>query len=274
MIDEGMVVAEYNSLSCISGSGAELTISVVDMNGSSAEFKFPVLSALFECFGVLRALAEASRDKSVDLGKCVVDLANPSDTGQFVFSAIEVELGDHNQNTEVAPEIPVTEEAFDPLMKVLRPIKLFYDQINGMHFDIHVKLRILILISFVSTFLKWISFLPFCALAMMAFLLFTAWKSINKDPEEEEDASVCNVPTEAKGFMKTQKIMRDWLFWDDPRKGMILMYSVGAVFVGWLILPARVYRWACFLVWLGVMGRLIMKSEMGAMIFQGDCFLG
>lgn len=238
--------AEYDSLRTLSGSRHDLSISLVDTNGSIAKFQFPTAQVLFQCFNLVRKLSESSRKDEAEFKSVMAELCSGK-RDETPFTSIEVELQECAQSVEITvtkEEDANHEEEVDPVMQVIEPVKKFYDIIDKLHFDIHLKLKILFVMSLVSFCLKFIPFLPLCALCLIMWLLFTAWKGINRDLDDEEESSN-EVPDEAEGFVKSVKFIREWFFWENPRNGIILIQGASAILIGWIILPSKVYNLAC-----------------------------
>ena len=264
--------AEFDSLRTLSGLRSDLSISLVDANGAVAKFTFVSQQSLFGCFNQLRRLAEASRlDEAKFVEACnAVARANRDDKP---FSSIEVELQECTQTVEIVADAVEQKEEIppDPLAEELLPVKQLYDRCNSTHLDIHLKLRLLLAMSFVSFCLKFMPFLPFCALSMVGLLLFTAWGSINRDLDDVEEAPYV-VPKTVEGFVKTRKFIREWIFWEKPRNGMMVMEAAGAVLLGWIILPSKLYRIACFVAYVIFLVIPIFKEDRFYMICSGPWF--
>ena len=260
LVHENVCQAEYDSLRTLSGSRSDLSISLVDANGAVATFHFPNQQVLFRCFNLLRKLAEASRLDETLFVEAMAAIVNAKTRDEKAFSSIEVELQECKQTVEIKAETVVTEAPVDPLVEELKPIRDFYDFVKSVHFDIHLKLRILFFLSFVSFALKFMPFLPFCALFMIACLLFTAWRSINRDLDAEEEDQH-EIPPEADGFVRSRKFVREWFFWEKPRNGMMLIEGASAVLVAWAILPEKAYRISCVIGLIAILVRPLFMGD-------------
>lgn len=265
--------AEYDSLRTLSGSRHDFSISLVDTNGAIAKFQFPTAQVLFQCFNLLRKLSETTRKDETEFKTAMAELCSGK-RDETPFTSIEVELQERTQSVEITltKEDKIdTEEEVDPVMQTIEPVKRFYDKIDQIHFDIHLKLKILFVMSLVSFCLKFIPFVPLCALCLIIWLLFTAWKGINRDLDDEEETTN-EVPDAAEGFVKSVKFIRDWFFWENPRNGMILIQSASAVFIGWMILPTKIYHLGCIVAFVTVVVIPFFKGDGLRKIVSGNWF--
>ena len=260
LVHENVCQAEYDSLRTLSGSRSDLSISLIDANGAVATFHFPTQQVLFQCFNLLRKLAEASRLDETMFVEAMSAIVSAKTRDEKAFSSIEVELQECKQTVEITAESVVPEATVDPIVEELKPIRDFYDFVNSVHFHIHLKLRILFVLSFVSFALKFMPFLPFCALCTIGFLLFTAWRSINRDLDAEEEDEH-EVSPEAEGFVRARKFVQEWFFWEKPRNGMMLIEGAGAVLVAWIILPEKAYRLSCVIALFVVVLRPVVTGD-------------
>lgn len=273
VIHSNIVQSAFESLRCITGTRIDLTASVVDVNGSTAKFQFVTAQALYQCFNRFRSLAEASRYSEEKFRSIVYKLATSFRRDETPFNSIEVEL----QECEEAPEVPaapiveINEENTDPVTIILAPFKEFLDYFNTLHFDIHVKLRILFVMSLVSFCLQRIPFLPFVALLTIFYLLFNAWRSINKDLEDGEQQEPV-IPTVAYGFVSTEKFLQNYFGWKDPRKSMTILQSCTCIILAWLVLPSKLYPIGCLIAYVYYLLTPLKKSEFVKKIYSGPWF--
>ena len=250
-INSNIVQASFESLRCITGTRSDLTTSVVDANGSTAKFQLSTAQVLYQCFNMFRHLAEASRLSEDKFRSVVYKVATAPRRDETPFNSIEVELQECTEAPEVpaAPVVELGEEVVDPVTIILAPVKSFFDYFNSLHFDIHIKLRILCVMAFVSFCLQYIPFLVFMALLTILFLLLNAWKSINKDLEDEEKQEPV-IPALARGFVSTDKFLMSYFGWKDPRKSMNVLQTCCAIILAWIILPSKIYPIACVVAYV------------------------
>ncbi|OHT00527.1 hypothetical protein TRFO_32763 [Tritrichomonas foetus] len=273
MIHPNMVQASFDALRCITGTRSDLTASVVDINGCTAKFQFVSARALYQCFNLFRQLAEASRFSEEKFRSVVHSLATAVRLNETPFNSIEVELQECTQ-TNIIPAVSVIEDyddTVDPVTVVLAPVKEFFDYFNNLHFDMHIKLRILLVMSFVSFCLQYIPFLPFCALLIIIYLLYNGWKSLDRDLEEEESKEP-NIPAVAGGFVITEKFLMSYLGWRDPRKSILVLQSCLSIILAWLVIPERIYPYACLIAYIYYVIRPLMSSNIVAKIYSGPWF--
>ena len=251
MIHPNMVQASFDSLRCITGTRNDLTALVVDVKGSMARFQFTSAHTLYQCFNLFRQLAEASRLPEDKFRNTIYAIATATRRNDTPFNSIEVELQECTQTPEVPVmhDIEVVEEAPDPVTVFLAPVKSFFDYFNNLHFDIRVRLRILLTMSIISFFLQRMPFLPFVAILTILFLLYNAWGSINRDLEDEENQEPI-IPPVAAGFVVTEKFLMEYLGWRDPRKSMRVLQTSVAIVLAWLVLPSKLYPLVCLAAYI------------------------
>jgi hypothetical protein len=264
------VHAAYDSLRCISGTRTDLAVGLVDSAGATARFQFASAPALFQAFNLLRLLAEGARGPDAEYRALLAALGRTPARDETPFSAIEVELGEGGDRERAAPAPPAAPAAAgeDPLARAVAPLQRFYERCNALHLDIHVKIRVLFCLSLVSFCLKFMPFLPFCAACMTAFLLFTAWRSMNRDLDEAAERSA-DAPPVAEGCAAVQRFVGDWLLWGNPRKGIALGQWSLAVIVGWAVLPQRLYAAAGAVGYIALVGAALVRGRPLAKIFSG-----
>jgi hypothetical protein len=268
---QSMVQAGYDSLRCLSGTRTDLSISLVDANGATAKFQFTSPPALFRAFNLLRGLAEASRGSEREYSEFLSRLGGSAARDETPFSTIEIELGEGTDRTAaiLAPAAApaAASEEDDGLAHLLEPLREFYQRCGRIHLDIHAKLWAIFVLSLVSSCLRIMPFLPFCAACMFAFLMFTAWRSMNQDLDEVGEGCA-DVPAVVEGFVKVQAFAGDWLFWGKPRKGMALcQWSLG-VLIAWAVLPRRLYVIAGAVV-TGAMALTLLEGDSLSKLYSG-----
>ncbi|OHT10121.1 hypothetical protein TRFO_20776 [Tritrichomonas foetus] len=236
-----LVQCSYESIRGLSGNRSSLTISIVDSEGASANFQFQIAQTLFQCFNLLRQLAEGVRLTDEDYFQIVLNLAKTKIFNESPFSSLEIELPDCKKTKELnySLHMSMIDQKEDPLANILAPMKNFFDYCNSLHFDIHLKLRFLFVISFVSFALKYMSFIPFLALSTALLIFIQAWIFINQSKIQKE--AKMPIPPQASGFVRSQRFVSDWLLWRNPRKSLYLMVTCLMVFVLWVILPIWVF---------------------------------
>ena len=262
--------ADYNSLRGISASRNELCVSLIDNNGAVAKFLFGSDMTLFRCFNRLRRLAEASRRDEAGFVSAVTEVVTqPAD--ETPFTSIEVELQECTQSFAISDDnVKEKEESdVDPIAPVLIPLKEFYDTVNHGNFDIRVRLRILFVMSFVAFWLKFIPLIPFFALATIVGLLYTAWHSIDRDLDEMEESSNVNVPPEVEGFAKTRRFINEWIFWENPQYGMLVIEVASGILVAWMVLPPKIFHIACIIAYIVGFSVPLFKSDTLGRVLSG-----
>ena len=268
---ENIVQASYESLRGLSGMRSSISITLVDGDGATANFHFPSSQSLFRCFNLMRLFAEGVRMPEERFRSVAVRQAVTQAFDDTPFSALEIELPEcrHSAGIGSAPQDVGEDVKEDPLVSVLAPMKDFFDYCISLNFDIHFKLRFLLVLSLVSFFLKYMPFFPFVQLCVALTLLATAWHGMNQERIRREKDT--EIPEVAVGFVNSQRFVSDWLIWRNPSKSFALLEISVANFIAWLILPTKWY----FLVTVISFGVLIFrymgKSDITRQIIP--CFL-
>ena len=249
-----LVHATFTNLRCLTGVKNELLISISDNSSATANFKFPAVRTLYKCFYLLRQLADAMRDNEQEYQKQIYQIATtpPKETP---FVSIEYDLNEvQNQNTlsiqapdqeEIATEEIPDEPRANPIIENLTSLKEFMEAVNRIHFDIHIKLRILFFLSLFAFLVKFIPFLPLICLMTVIAQLYFAFLSSKKD--RPDDDQIVENPVkqweghQLEGYVKTRQFFKDWFMFDNPRKSMSLMQYCFLIFITWLILPTWLY---------------------------------
>ena len=254
-----MVHATFNYLKCLTGTRSDLTMSITERQGSIANFQFASEKALFQCFNTLRVLCEASRKDPATFRRKIVYVATRQQPDETPFSSIEVELAESDMSLEVLAEVPeavVVPEATGALEKEekesvastssLQYVRFLLDYLNHIHFDMHIKLRILFVISACSFFLKFIPFLPLFCIVTMIFLLYNAWERLDYDNR------INPIPVEAgnESLVRLQTFWNDWFAWGNPKKSRIMLRATSTVAFCWFVLPPRVYLALCTVAYI------------------------
>ena len=267
-----IVEATFDVLKGLSGVRSDLTITVTDKMGSIANFQFPSTKLLFQCFNLLRALAEASRKDESKFRRIVMNLANQTERDETPFSSIEVELAECHQTLEVPEALPDNHEAqvseesnAENMANMLAPLRSLLDYFNHLHFDIHIKLRILFFISLVSFLMKFIPFLPLACLCISIALLFTGWEYLKSDGNVSDN----RISTDNSGILHIQSFLNDWFVWQNPKKSELLLKICGFLFIGWIILPTRIYILTCIICYIVFIGLPMVQSDMLKKIVAG-----
>jgi hypothetical protein len=234
---------------------------LTDANGATAKFQFGTAAVLFQVFNLLRTLSWAVRGEP-DACRKMQSIINSTARDETPFSSIEDDLPPVVGSGDVT--VGVTDEAtpsdsFVAVGNVLAPMRRLHERVLLLHFDIHAKLWMLFCVSFVSFCLKGIPFLPFFALCMVAFLLFTAWRSMNRDLDDVNEGKA-DVPEILEGYCTLQNFLGDWLFWGKPRQGIALIQWSLVVFMGWVILPGKIYSFGCLAGFVGLLLIPLVKS--------------
>lgn len=244
-----MVEATYNVLTGLSGVRSDLTITVTDTTGSVANFQFPTTKSLYQCFNLLRALAEASRKDENKFRKIIINLVKQTERDETPFSSIEVDLPECHQTLEV-PEAssfddhatPVPEDTkIDRMTTSLAPLKSFFDYCNHLNFDIHIKLRILFFMSLASFCMKFIPFLPLVCLLIAATITFNGWDYLLNGENNQEQ----KFASDNQGVIQIQNFFEDWFGWQNPKKSQRLLYTCVSIFISWVIMPRQLFVILC-----------------------------
>lgn len=238
---DNIVQCSYESLRGLSGMRSSISMSLVDEDGATANFHFPTSQCLFRCFNLLRMFAEGARMSEEKFRSMAVRQALAQTLDDTPFSALEIELQACRHSVEVgsAPQDAGEEKSEDPLVNVLAPMKDFFDYCNSLNFDVHFKLRFLLVLSFVSFCLKYLPFFPFVQLCIALTLFATAWHGMNQERIRRERDT--EIPEVAQGFVRSQRFVSDWLIWRNPSKSLFLMQLSFSNFVCWIVFPTKWY---------------------------------
>ena len=281
-----LIQATFESLKTISGIRNDLSVSLTDTNGAIANFKFPSTKTLYQFFNLLRSLAEAMRLSRKAYAKAIYKIVTEPEHDASPFSLIEFDLGEvKEKNPEIfAPKAVKNSEdspidAHDPLLNLITPIKHVIDYCNHLHFDIHIKLRILFFIALVTFILKFIPALPLSALIIICIQLYFAWLKIKNDGKNEaEEVSVSSSwvnkieNNQVEGYTESRKFFKNWFMWRDSKKSTKLFSTCLFVFFGWMILPSKIYYSLCILAYGVFLIRPLIRSEVIPQIINGFWF--
>ena len=274
--DPKIVEATFNNLKGLTGVRSDLSISIVDRLNAVANFQFASTRSLYQCFNLLRAMSEASRKPIEEFQREIVKLSSQTTRDETPFSSIEVELEACTHSPEVVEaqnqesEIPVPEGDDETQMAAfVGPVKGFFDYCNHLHFDIHVKLRMLFIISAAAFCMKYIPFVPLVALLVVAYMLRAGWLRI------EEDNGVTEPKTESeanKGFNSVRNFVLDYLAWQNIEKSSLVLKVASAIFFGWIILPGKAYTLVCIIAYIVFVAWPIYQSDLLQKIVAGFWF--
>ena len=283
-----LVQCTYESLRSLSGIRNDLSIYLTDRNGGTANFKFQTANTLFQCFNLLRFLAESTKLESKNYKKAMFDAVTAKKRDETPFTSIEFDLGESKvtKAPEInAPKLAASEEDLeqesqsDPLMNFLQPIKHVLDYCNHLHFDIHIKLRILLLISVITFILKFIPLLPLTALLVICVQLYFVYENIKNKNKEDEDVTekfssweIKEPVKQTESFGTLRKFIKDWLMWGNTEKSSLLLKVCLCLFFGWTVLPFRLYFTLCILCYGYFLIRPILKSDILGNIVNGFWF--
>ena len=274
--DPKIVEATFNNLKGLTGVRSDLSISIVDRLNAVANFQFASTRSLYQCFNLLRAMSEASRKPIEEFQREIVKLSSQTTRDETPFSSIEVELEACTHSPEVVEaqnqesEIPVPEgDDETQMVAFVGPVKGFFDYCNHLHFDIHVKLRMLFIISAAAFCMKYIPFVPLVALLVVAYMLRAGWLKI------EEDSGVTEPKTESeanKGFNSVRNFVLDYLAWQNIEKSSLVLKVASAIFLGWIILPGKAYTLDCIIAYIVFVAWPIYQSDLLQKIVAGFWF--
>ncbi|KAH0792066.1 hypothetical protein GPJ56_004009 [Histomonas meleagridis] len=234
-----IVQCSYEALRGLSGVRSTSTISVIDGNGASANFQFPTQQTLFQCFKLLRQLAEAVRMDESKLKSVIGELLSKKTFDETPFSSLDIELEEVKHSEEAPHAAPESKEEENPIVNVLAPMKQFFEYVISLKFNIHTKLSFLFVLSLVSFCLQYIPFIPFLSMCTALFILSNAWRLMNRKKLKKQVDT--EIPKSTEGFVKTQRFVSDWLQWRSPRKTISILGISSTFFIGWLILPKKLY---------------------------------
>lgn len=247
-----LVVLRYDLLRSLAGFRNDLSITVKDNSGSVANFKFANAKALYQCFHLLRGLAEAIRMKNPEYIKTVYQLVTTPARDETPFAAIEFDLPECNESKNLeftAPNAmdPIAEEddhRNDALVVFLQPIKSMIDYCNHLHFDIHIKLRILFFIGVISFILKFIPLLPLCGAIIAGVQLYHVWAFIKGNMKDDVSESFSGQHFE--GYEHLRQFYQEYFMWKNQSKCLKLFAVSLSVFFGWVIFPPKLYYTVIF----------------------------
>ena len=167
----------------------------------------------------------------------------------YSFNAIEIELPETSIGDAIIKESNVKLETnqFDEesefydevrvIAKNLEPVKMGLEFFNNRNFDIVTKNWIILFLSFISLCLKFMKFFHFVILVLIIYLLFTGWKSITDESEINNNNN--SGPEILNSYFKILKFLKAWA---NPRKTMILMNVLLAIFIESLVFPRKIVR--------------------------------
>lgn len=252
-----LIHATFETLRCLSGIRNDLMISISDTSSAAANFKFPTVKALFQCFNSLRKLCEATRADEETYRKTTYQIATAEKLDETPFASIECDLSEFDSTTKLDINAPKTitkeEEADDPraqpVIELLSLVGLLAEKIHQTNFDIHIKLRILFIVSLIAFLLKFIPFFPLTALTIIGIQIISAWINLKKDRLDDDDMVDADAQWKGhpvEGYYKVMKFFDEWFMWADPRKSASLFQASFIVFVSWTILPTWLYAAVIF----------------------------
>lgn len=269
-----IVVASFSALKSLTGVRGDLTILVADSLNSIANFQFPTTKSLFQCFGLLRSLSEASRKGEDEFRREVTRVAVQNEHNDTPFSSIEVELQECTGSIEIVEaqhtdhETPVQEDWNHELLQYLVPVKDIFDYCNGLHFDIHIKARLLFVISSVAFCMKFIPFAPLVALGVIVYMLYSAWEVLEGEKPQWEMGET----ESTRPFARVRGFRLDYFGWRDSEKSSMVIRIAGAVFLGWVLLPVELYVTVCVLAYIWFIGRRLYRSDLVQKVVGGFWF--
>ncbi|MBR6907939.1 hypothetical protein IKN40_05635, partial [bacterium] len=162
-----LVQATFSSIKLLSGVSNDKTMSLISFEKSFVSFQFLKTRPFFLCFEIFRNIAENTRKPQTQFQTYISQFLLNGISKSYQpskFSSFEVEFQPVTQSVELSmpseEEVSTTESAEESLAHFLEPIKFFLDFCNNLHFDIHIKLRILLLISLLAFALQFFPFLP------------------------------------------------------------------------------------------------------------------
>jgi hypothetical protein len=154
----------------------------------------------------------------------------------------------------------------DRIIDVLQPVRAALDYCNHLRFDVHIKMRILFLVSSIAFVMKYIPFLPLLALVVVILVLYRGWIYLESQGAYPEARST-NVKVRT-----IQTFLGDWFEWRDKAKSLITLQVAGAVFMGWVILPPTVYAVACGGAYIGAVVVPIYRTKLWKKLLAGFWF--
>jgi hypothetical protein len=247
-----LVQSRFVSVKSLSSTRSDLTVTVTDESGGTANFEFPNTTALFIAFNLLRLLCESSRKDRATFCMVVSQITTQTSPYDSPFSSIEVELSPCGTSHEIAHSTPISPATVSTGIGASQ-FRAIFDYCNNLRIDIHIKLRLLVVVAGVSLVLQFIPFLPFLALASTMYSLWRAWTFEESGPQSEVSA--------VREFAVVSAFFNDWLGWRNHEKSMsLLRYSAAAWFL-WMILPGPLYYGGSAIVYaLAVVGPLCRRG--------------
>lgn len=271
------VTAEFQSISKLCGASYDLSMSVTNFEMGVANFQFGSRVILFVVFGLLKELAETVRLDKNSFVDSIVKILEREELEQKPFSCIDCEFEEVEndwvlQEENAQKHLIIWESGCDDDLDS-HMIKSFGNLFVYMHFDIHIKLRILFIISLITFCLKFIPFLPLVFLIMICTLLYNAWKKLNAEgaknqtkDESEENSSVLN----GNDLLRT--FVNNWFLWNDFQKSSKLLKISLFMFSVWAVMDKYIYYtvYALFFVFFTL--KPIFTSSVFRRIINGFWF--
>jgi hypothetical protein len=230
-----LVQSRFASLKSLSGTRSDLTVTITDQSGSTVNFQFQSKTALFMAFNLLRVLCEGSRKDEGTFCQIISQITTQQSLDDSSFSSIEVELppceSSHDiteSTTSTAPVIipPAAETGIGEFQ-----LRVLFDYFNSLHFDIHVKLRALFVVSTISFVLHFIPFLPLLAFTATIYSLWRAWTYSDQEPAESA----------VREYAAVRNFFDDWLGWRNHDKSVALLRGSASVYLLYMILTTKWY---------------------------------
>ena len=162
----------------------------------------------------------------------------------------------------------IDDAKFDILASSLAPLKFAFDYFNHLHFDIHIKLRILFFISGISFIMKFIPFLPLVCLVIVISILYHGWEYIKNDGYIPES----RYTTHNQSVIQLQSFFNDWFAWQNPKKSKLLLFICGTIFILWNILPRQAYVVTCAIGYILLIVHPLIHSNILKKVVQGFWF--
>jgi hypothetical protein len=243
LLSPNVVHASYDLIRRLNGVYATTSISIVDTEGATANFKFPAPGILFQSFNLLRLLAGAARLPRARFTSVIARTLTNRALDETPFSALEVDLAEVQRrftDSEDTP-FPESESIRDEmrLLEFLAPVQRFFERCVAFHFDIHFRLWFLFAVSLVSFCLKYIPFYPFLHLCTLLFLSISGWRLLNRTKLGSGTGPV--VPDVARGFAATKRFFVDWFLWGNARKSLLMAQICLANVIAWKVFRRDVY---------------------------------
>ncbi|KAH0791780.1 hypothetical protein GPJ56_004274 [Histomonas meleagridis] len=262
-----LVQGTYDCFRYLSATASDFTMSITDTVGGVANFQFHSPTALFQCFNLLRFISEESRKDENRFRNSICEVLSGAKREDTPFNSIEVELSECDHIPEFISDLPsesgVNNDQIIP--SISGPLKHMMDYSNHVHFGIHLKFRILLVLSLLTLIQSFIPFLPSVCIAVFFVLMYNGWKIIDKGRKEEQNE-------QNEGNKNVFSFMEDWFAWKNTKKSYMLMMISIATFIAWLILPNNLYAAFCVLAYFLLLVRPILKSKVLNRIASGFWF--